>query len=327
MSNPLKVIFLGSGPIAIPLLKILASDDSIELQAVISQLDRPAGRKRILTPTPLAAAALDMGLEVIRCADINTPEFTAFLREKSPDILCVVSFGQILKSTVLAIPEVACVNIHASLLPRYRGASPIVQAIINRDTQAGVCFMQMEKGLDSGPVYRTLTMDLDGSEYADDLEMAMGELAAKHAVETFHAIAEKTLPPIPQDPAGVTICRKIAKRDGVINWHHSAGDIEAMTRAYFPWPGAIARCRNSAGKELTVSICSARPVKIADAPPAPGECTGKAGKLIVGCGDGTALEIMELIPSGGKRMTAAAFRNGLRGELPEFITETEAGLL
>ena len=172
MSNPLKVIFLGSGPIAIPLLKILASDDSIELQAVISQLDRPAGRKRILTPTPLAAAALDMGLEVIRCADINTPEFTAFLREKSPDILCVVSFGQILKSTVLAIPEVACVNIHASLLPRYRGASPIVQAIINRDTQAGVCFMQMEKGLDSGPVYRTLTMDLDGSEYADDLEMA-----------------------------------------------------------------------------------------------------------------------------------------------------------
>ena len=326
MSNPLKIIFLGSGPIAIPLLRVLASDPGIELQAVVSQLDRPAGRKRILTPTPLAAAALDMGLEVIRCADVNTPEFTGFLQEKSPDVICVVSFGQILKSTVLAAPKCACVNIHASLLPSYRGASPIVQAIINRDRQTGVCFMQMERGLDSGPVYRTLALDLNFDEYADDLEMKLGELAADHAVETLQEIAAGSRQPIPQDPAGVTVCRKISKRDGIIDWNQPAENIEAMTRAYFPWPGATAKCRTAAGKELNVTICAARPVE-STSQLSPGKTAGNPGEIVVGCGNNTALEILSLIPSGGKRMSASAFRNGLRGELPEFIIETALGWL
>ncbi len=319
MSNLLKIVFLGSGPIAIPIMRALASAPEIDLQAVISQLDRPAGRKRVLTPTPLAAAALEMGLDVIRTADVNTPEFTAMLQELQPDLLCVVSFGQILKSTILAVPRVCCVNVHASLLPRYRGASPIVQAIINGDKSTGVCYMQMERGLDSGPVFRTLTMELDGSEYADSLESALGDLAAQHAAKTLCAIADGTLPPAVQNPAEVTVCRKISKRDGYVDWNFSAEKIEAMTRAYFPWPGAIAKCRAANGKEITITICAAK--KTENTGLAAGCCAEIAGKLIVGCGDNTALEITELIPSGGKRMTASAFRNGLRGELPVFITE------
>lgn len=321
MSNLLKVVFLGSGPIAIPILRALAASPEIDLQAVISQVDRPAGRKRILTPTPLAAAALELGLDVIRTPDINTPEFTGMLQDMQPDMLCVVSFGQILKSTVLSVPKICCVNVHASLLPRYRGASPIVQAIINQDQQTGVCFMQMERGLDSGPVYRTLTMDLDGSEYADSLEMALGELAADHAVETLYSIADGTLPPVPQNPAGVTVCRKISKRDGYVDWKLPASRIEAMTRAYFPWPGAITQCRTAAGKVLNLSICSAQASDSSTL--APGQSSAANGIITVGCGNGTALEIRELIPAGGKRMTAGAFCNGLRGEVPEFITDLE----
>jgi methionyl-tRNA formyltransferase len=181
--------------------------------------------------------------------------------------------------------------------------------------------MQMERGLDSGPVFKELRLPLDGSEYADSLEMSLGELAAQHAVEILHGIADGSLPSVPQNPAEVTICRKISKRDGMINWMDDAKDIEAMTRAFFPWPGATAKCTDSNGKEINISICSAG---ISDtAGLLPGECADISGKIIVGCGNSSALEIRELIPSGGKRMTAAAFRNGLRGELPSFIIEAE----
>ena len=321
MSNLLKVVFLGSGPIAIPILRALAADPRIDLQAVISQLDRPAGRKRVMTPTPLTASAEEAGLEVIRAADVNTPEFTGYLTSLQPDMLCVVSFGQILKSAILAIPKVCCVNVHASLLPRYRGASPIPQALLHRDSETGVCFMQMERGLDSGPVYRTIPVELKGVEYADSLEMTLGERAAEYAAETLCKIADGSLTAQPQNPALVSVCRKISKRDGMINWLNDARDIEAMTRAFFPWPGAAAKCRNSAGKEFSISICSAKCLTASPLPP--GQCAEVSGKLVVGCGKNSALESHELIPSGGKRMTAAAFRNGMRGELPEFILEAE----
>ena len=321
MSKPLKIVFLGSGPIAIPILRELAASPLVEVQSVISQLDRPAGRKRILTPTPLAAAAETMGLEVIRTANVNTPDFIEYLNKLAPDLLCVVSFGQILKQGILSAPRVCCVNVHASLLPLYRGASPITQAIRNRDNATGVCFMQMERGLDSGPVFRTLTMPLTGVEYADSLEDTLGELAASSAVETLCAIADNSLPAVAQDPALVTVCRKISKRDGMIDWKMPAKDIEAAARAYFPWPGAYAKCRNASGKEQTITICSAK--CLTAIPLAPAECANAAGKLVVGCGNNSALEILELIPAGGKRMTAAAFRNGMRGELPTFVMDEE----
>ncbi len=321
MSKPIKTVFLGSGPIAIPVLRALAASPDIELSAVISQLDRPAGRKRVLTPTPLTAAALELGLEVIRAADVNTPEFTVFLNSLEPDLLCVISFGQILKQGVLAAPKVCCVNIHASLLPRYRGASPVTQAILHRESATGVCFMQMERGLDSGPVYRTLTMPLTGVEYADSLENALGELAAGCAAETLVDIANGKLSAVPQDPALVTVCRKISKRDGMIDWNMPAGDIEAMTRAYFPWPGATTGIRSANGKESSICICKAK--CLSGSPLAPGEVTGTPGKLVIGCGKGSALEILDLIPAGGKRMNAAAFRNGMRGELPSVIMSEE----
>jgi methionyl-tRNA formyltransferase len=236
VAKPLKVVFLGSGPIAVPIMQTLAASPEIELQAIISQIDRPAGRKRIMTPTPLAAAALEMGLEVIRTQDVNQPEFVEFLQQLSPDMLCVVSFGQILKTPVLSVPSVCCVNVHASLLPQYRGASPITQALLNNDPATGVCFMQMERGLDSGPVFRIIPLPLNGDEYANTLEDTLGELAAEYAVETLQGIVDGKFPPQPQDPALVSVCRKISKRDGIIDWKMPAARIEAMTRAFSRGP-------------------------------------------------------------------------------------------
>ena len=317
MQSRLKIVFLGSGPIAAPILRALAASPEIELAAVVSQPDRPAGRKRIPAPTPLTAAALELGLEVRRVADVNAPEFTTWLRVLAPDLLCVVSFGQILKEAVLNAPKVCCVNVHASLLPAYRGASPIVQAIRNRDARTGVCFMEMERGLDSGGVFRRLTLDLDRTEYADALELKLGELAAGCAAETLRDIASGKLTAVPQDPARVSVCRKVAKSDGRIDWDLPAAVIEAMCRAYFPWPGATAACRMPGNRETTLTVCASHSADVCGL--APGQCADIPGKLVVGCGENSAVEIVELIPSGGKRMTAAAFRNGMRGGLPEFI--------
>ncbi|MBQ9087999.1 MAG: methionyl-tRNA formyltransferase [Lentisphaeria bacterium] len=319
MLKQLKVVFLGSGPIAVPIMEALYNSDAIELMEVVTQPDRPAGRKRVLTPTPLGSAALALGAEPLRVPDVNAPEFLEHLAGLEPDMLCVVSFGQILKSPLLALPRCGCVNVHASLLPLYRGASPITQALLNGDSMTGVAFMEMEKGLDSGPVYRTEYCPLDGTEYADGLELKLGRIAADVAAETLCDIAQGKLPGEIQDKTRVTVCRKISKRDGRFSWSFNAAHIERMTRAFFPWPGAVCDYLSPEGNAGVINICKAAVIE--NSTLAPGECADIPGKLIVGCGENTALEIIELIPSGAKRMNAAAFRNGLRGRVPLFPEE------
>lgn len=319
MLKQLKVIFLGSGPIAVPILEALYNSELIQLAGVVTQPDRPAGRKRVLTPTPLGQAALELGIEPQRVENVNTPEFLETLAALAPDMLCVVSFGQILKTPLLALPKYGCINVHASILPKYRGASPITQCLLNGDAETGVAFMEMERGLDSGAVYRMEYCPLDGSEYADSLEMKLGNIAAAVAAETLCDIASGKLQGVPQDPAQVTVCRKISKSEGRFSWNFEAEKIERMTRAFFPWPGAVCDYHNASGAPGVINICKAAVVSGFDL--APGECAELPGKLIVGCGGKNALEILELIPSGARRMNAAAFRNGLRGQLPVFPEE------
>ena len=319
MSKRLKVIFLGSGPIAVPILEALYNSELIQLAGVVTQPDRPAGRKRVLTPTPLGQAALALGIEPQRAENVNTPEFLDSLAALEPDMLCVVSFGQILKTPLLALPKYGCINVHASILPKYRGASPITQCLLNGDAETGVAFMEMERGLDSGAVYRMEYCPLDGSEYADALELKLGNIAAAVAAETLCDIASGKLHGVPQNPELVTVCRKISKREGRFSWDLDAEKIERMTRAFFPWPGAVCEYLNPGGSGGIINVCKAAVVSGFQL--APGECADLPGRLVVGCGNGTALEILELIPSGAKRMNAGAFRNGLRGKLPVFPEE------
>ncbi len=317
MSERLKIYFLGSGDIAIPVLRRLATAAGIELVGVGTQIDRPAGRRQRPTPTPLGAAALELGLYPERIPDVNTPEFVHSLRERHPQILLVVSFGQLLKRELLELPGCICVNVHASLLPLYRGASPIEQCILNGDDRTGVCFMRMVAALDAGPVYAVFEQLLNHREFAGELEWQLGELAAEHAEEVLNGIASGALIACPQDESRRIICRKIRKPDGCVDWNYPARRIEAMVRAYTPWPGARCEAVTSRGP-CTLTL---RRVAIIDGLDlAPGEVASARlpRRLIVGCGDRRALEILELAPAGSRTMNAAGFLNGLRGESPKF---------
>ena len=311
-----KVYFLGSGAIAVPVLRELVSDNRIEFVGAATQIDRPAGRKGVLTPTPIGSYGDSAGISVRRVPDVNSDDFLDDLRKSSPDFVVVVSFGQLLKGALLELPKHGCVNVHASILPKYRGASPIVQCILNRDDATGVALMQMEKGLDTGAVYATWLRPLDGTEYADPLEIDLGELAAKNTVSALLDIVDGKLSAVPQDHERATVCRKIKKEMGIIDWNKDAYEIEAMIRAYTPWPGAVCMVKTPRGDAKASVI---RAVVREDLSGAPGQSLDCGKKeIIVACGK-YALQILEIAPSGSKAMPAAAFRNGLRGEKAEFI--------
>ena len=315
-----KVYFLGSGAIAVPVLRELAADGRIEFAGAGTQIDRPAGRRGVLTPTPLGAFGDSAGIAVERVNNVNDPEYLCRLRQVSPDFVVVVSFGQLLKSELLELPKFGCVNVHASILPKYRGASPIIQSILNRDSATGVALMQMEKGLDTGAVYTLWERPLDGTEYADPLEVELGELAAKNIVSALLDISGGKLSAVPQNEELATVCRKIKKDMGIIDWRRSAFEIEAMVRAYTPWPGAVCAVNTPRGV-VRASIVRAKVRE--DLSGRPGESLDCGKKqIIVGCGK-FALEVLEIAPSGSKAMPAAAFRNGLRGEKAEFVPLAE----
>ncbi len=312
MGAGVKVYFLGSGPIAVPVLRALIADGRIELVGVGTQPDRPAGRRREPHPTPVGESADRWGRPAERIESVNAPDFLARLAALAPDIVLVVSFGQLLKDGLLSLPRRGCVNVHGSLLPSYRGAAPIAMAIANGDAATGVAFMQMERGLDSGPVYRTIEYPLDGSETADVLECALGELAARRVGDTLLAIASGSLEAHPQDAARVTVARKMKKEDGHLDFHLPAVILERKVRAFHPWPGAFFTLEHpGSGELLTVSVLRGR-VRY-DMSGAPGEtlCADKRG-WVIGAGDG-ALEVLELVVPGKKAMSGSAFWNGNRG--------------
>ena len=314
MERP-RVYFLGSGDIAVPVLKTLFNSEKLKFIGVGTQIDRPAGRKCRLVPTPVGAAAETLGIKADKAPSVNAPEYLQYLRDLEPDIILVISFGQLLKQELLNLPACACVNIHASLLPAYRGASPIVSAMLAKEKATGMTFMEMVRALDAGPVYTSVTRELNGTEFAGPLEIELGQLAADVTEDILLDICSGKLQAVPQDESKATFCKKIKKSDGIINWREDAVDIDAKVRAYTPWPGAKCTVITEKGESaITISRCRMRPELSGQ----PGEFLSTDKKsLIVACGSG-ALEILEVIPTGGKAMPSAAFRNGLRGVPPVF---------
>ena len=317
MSEKLKVYFAGSGKIAVPVLKVLHGSPELELVGVGTQPDKPVGRKRILTPTPVGEAAAALGTLLHKFANINAPESLEAISCCKPDMIVVLSFGQLLKQSILELPEFGCINIHGSLLPRWRGASPIQQVLLHRDKETGVCFMQMEQGLDTGPVFRTFSMEISEGCGAEMLEMQLGELAASKTVETLLQISSGTLKAVPQNGENAVVCRKITREDGAVDWSASAEHIEAMSRAFENWPGAYFRLRVD-GTESVITVNSAKVRNDLEGVPGTLLTPGDRKKLIVACGKG-AVELLELTPAGRKNMPVAAFLNGIRGENIEFL--------
>lgn len=308
MSGKLKVYFMGSGGIAVPTLEVLSKDERVELVGICTQPDRPAGRKKVLTPCPVGGFAEShlQTLPISKPESVNTEAFLNHLTELQPDVIVVFAFGQLLKDAVLNFPRLGCINVHTSILPKYRGASPINAAILNGDANTGVSIMQMERGLDSGPVFACYETPILGEDTYETLENKLALLSAEKLVETLLAI-EEGLTATAQDETLVTHVGKIAKADGLADWSKSALELERLSRAYFPWP-TLHFFAGEGKKEKKISVAKA--IVHQDLKGEPGEflTLGKDG-WIIACGTG-ALELVEIIPAGARRMTAVEFLRG-----------------
>lgn len=304
--DKLKAYFLGSGAFAVPVLEALAASERLQLVGAGTQPDRPAGRKRTLTPTPVGRRADELGLACERLPSVNEEGFLARMEALKPDFIIVVSFGQLLKERILNLPRFGCLNAHGSLLPRHRGASPIAAAILAGDAETGVCFMRMDKGLDTGPVYRSYGIPLRGDETTETLEAALSKLAALHAEDVCLRIASGELSAVPQDGSLASVSKKIKKQDGSLDWREDATAILRKTRAYRHWPGVSFRIATHAGPHL-VKMLEAR---AAEGEGAPGR-TLRADKRewVVACGKG-AVSIERVLPEGKKEMSFLDFLHG-----------------
>ncbi|MCK5804026.1 MAG: methionyl-tRNA formyltransferase [Lentisphaeria bacterium] len=307
---PARVYYLASGMLGVPVMDALLADKRIQLVGAGTQPDRPAGRKRQPVPSPVGQHAAQLGLPLDKPESVNTEEFLEHLRALAPDLVLVASFGQILKKPLLALPAAGCLNVHASLLPRHRGAAPINAAILEGDEATGVSFMEMEAGLDTGPVYSTVPTRIDENETAAELEAKLGILAAEHVVDCILGVACGRLKATPQSKTGATYVGKLRKEDGLLNWTLPAVTLARRVRGLQPWPKTHTFIPSAKGMRR-VQITQVRI-------PAPGDNSdAKPGEVVradrsawlVACGEGT-LEIRRAAPEGRREMDAQEFLRG-----------------
>ena len=288
MSNPLSIIFCGTPEFAVPSLTALIDDPAFDVKLVITQPDRPVGRKQVLTSPPVKTAAESHGIEVIQPEKLNDvlPALIQQRPDLEPDFLVVVAYGQILSREVLNLPRIAPVNIHGSVLPRWRGASPIEHAILNGDTETGVTIQVMEEELDAGPILSTCTLPLESTDTALLIREQLSAMGAALLCETLR----QPLHPTPQPIKGVTYCRKLKREDGNANPRiMTAEEIDRMVRALVPWPGVKIDTEKEELKLLETSLTPA-----SDSTP-------------LTCKDDTILHLVTVQRAGGVPMTGAAW--------------------
>jgi methionyl-tRNA formyltransferase len=307
LSRGLRIVFLGSPPFATPVFERLAASAHRPL-ALVTRPDRPQGRGREVARSPLVVRAEREGIDVLQPADPHAPEVVERLRALQPDALFVASYGAILKPALLTLAPLGAFNAHASLLPRHRGASPIQAALLAGDAVTGVSIQRIVAELDAGDVVLSRELPIGPRDTAGDLLASLAALAGDAAVEALDRLAAGSARFEPQDPARVTLARKLTKAHGRVDWSKGAWELERFVRAMNPWPGA--RCTEASGRELTV--LSARVYDEAEAPRAqPGELVDAGGRLVVACGRGL-LELLQVAPAGKRPMSGAEFLRGAR---------------
>ena len=301
----MRVVFLGSGQFAVPSLEALLAAGH-EVRTVVTQPDKEKGRGRVLAPPPVKPVALARGLEVLQPRRIKAPDALEALRARAPDVQFVVAYGQILPRAVIEVAPLGTVNVHGSLLPRYRGAAPVQWAIVNGETETGVSTMLIDEGLDTGPVLLTRRTPIGEEETALELEARLARLGAELLVETLDGLASGRVRPVPQDHARATHAPIIGKEDGRIDWTQPADAITRRVRGFHPWPGTVT---TFAGRELKVLRARVTTPRAG----APGEVIAvERDGLVVACGRGTAVLLVEVQPESRRPMPAPAFAAGAR---------------
>jgi methionyl-tRNA formyltransferase len=302
-----RVVFLASGAFAIPSLEALVAAGH-EVAALVTQPDRESGRGKSLAPPKVKPVAEALGIPVLQPARVRAPEAQAALRDLRPELQVVVAFGQILPRAVIDIAKHGTVNVHGSLLPRLRGAAPIQWAIANGDSETGVTTMQIDEGLDTGPLLLARALPIGPDETAAELEPRLARLGAELLVETLAGIESGTLAPVPQDASRATHAPLLTKEHGRVDWSLPAHAIACRARGFHPWPGAFTQAEGRLVKLLRVHEAT-RGATDAD----PGQVLqADAAGVTVACGAGTALRLEEVQPASRRAMPAAAWAQGAR---------------
>ena len=302
----MKVVLLASGPFAVPALDLLhAGGSSFELCGVVCRPARPAGRGRKTRENPVKTRAQELGITCLTPPTVNTPEFCEELRSRGLDVLIVADYGELLREEVLSLPPLGAFNIHASILPSYRGAAPVVHALLNGEKETGVTLFRIERGLDSGPVVACLSTEIAAGETAGELEERLAMLGARLLARQLPLLATGEASEESQDESCVTLAPKIRKADGRMNWKAPAHELLRRIRAFTPWPGAFTEL--PAQEQRLLKIWEAE-VMDGDGPAGEVIVANESG-VVVACGE-QALRLTTMQRDGGKRMTAADFLRG-----------------
>jgi methionyl-tRNA formyltransferase len=309
-----RVIFMGTPQFAVPALGTLVAAGH-EVLVVYTQPDRPKGRGRHVSVSPVKAAALKLGLPVRQPERVRRPEIVQELADLKPDAMVVVGYGQIIPQSIIDIPPTGIINVHASLLPKYRGAAPVQWAIANGEVVTGVTTMKIDAGLDTGDMLLKAETPIGPEENALELGERLSEMGAGLLSETLPALAAGDVTPVPQDNARATYAPILKKEDGRIDWSRPAVEIFNRCRGFLPWPGTYTTFRGQ-----LLHIWRSKPVNDIDLG-VPGSLHALGRSLLVACGGGTALELEDLQLEGRKRITAEAFRNGQRLSQQEMLGE------
>jgi methionyl-tRNA formyltransferase len=301
----MRIVFIGAGEIGVPTLQALLKS-AHEVVGVVTQPDKPVGRSQFIEPPPIKKALSRTKIAILQPARIKDPQAIEEIRALKPDVIVVMAYGQILPRGLLEIPNIACLNLHASLLPRWRGAAPIQAAIAAGDRDTGITVMYMDEGLDTGDILLQRTIDILPSDTGGALHDRLADVAPETLLEALDLLAKGKAPRTPQDNSLATFAPKLKREDGKIDWSEPAEVIERKIRAFNPWPGAFMTIEANGMRKL--KIFSATVVALHGTP---GEILHSEKEFVVAAGKG-ALSLGEVQLEGKRRMTATEFLLGHR---------------
>ena len=299
----MRVLFIGTGEIGVPVLRWLMESKEHELAGVVTQPDKPVGRAQRIEAPPIKRALAGSNLPILQPKRIKSEDAVAEIRALAPEVIVVMAYGQILPRSVLEIPKIACLNLHASLLPRHRGAAPIQAAIVAGDRETGISVMYMDEGLDTGDVLLQKGIEIARDETGGSLHDRLAKIAPIALEEALAALSYGTARRFPQDPFLATYAPKLERVHGRIDWNKPAALIERQIRAFNPWPGAFTVLRDDAGRERNLKIFRAH--LAADA---------STESLVFPAKEG-ALALDEVQLEGKRQMSSTEFLRGYHGEV------------
>jgi methionyl-tRNA formyltransferase len=302
----MRIVFIGAGEIGVPTLQALLRSSEHQLTGVVTQPDKPVGRAQRIEPTPIKRALAATTISIFQPERIKHRQAIEGIRALQPDAIVVMAYGQILPREVLEIPRIACLNLHASLLPRWRGAAPIQAAIAAGDPRTGIAVMYMAEGLDTGDILLQRGIDILPTDTGGSLHDRLAQIAPETLLEALQMLVKGNAPRIPQDNALATYAPKLTREDGKIDWAEPAEIIERKIRAFNPWPGAFTEIASLGARKL--KVFSAATVDLSGKP---GEFLRSDKELVIATGK-NALSLCEVQPEGKRRMSAGEFLRGHR---------------